>query len=108
MEGYLDFIRDIVGAGAIVPLLFIMAIGGPFFVYKCVHNDKPCWQTTLKWPVAAVTFFSCLLVCISTAGYLGSIFGSADLGMGLGLVVFYYLYSFFTSLLPSTCEIPNK
>ena len=108
MEDYLDFISGIVGDGIIIPLLFTMAIIGPFAVCKLVRDDKPGWINLVKWLVAILTFFSCLLLWVSTGGYIGGKFGSVDIGMGAGLVVFYYSYNGFTSLLPSTCSIENK
>ena len=108
MEDYLNYLSGMVGSIAIVTFMFIVAIGGPLLLFKQLHHDKPGWLNRLKWPLAVVTFFTCLFLFISTGGYIGSLFESAALGMGAGLVTFYYAYNGFTALLPSTCQIESK
>jgi len=108
MEDYLNYLSGIVGHGLIIPFMFIVAIGGPVLLFCHLHHDKPRCLNSLKWPLAAATFFTCLFLFISTGGYIGSKFEFAALGMGLGLLAFYYAYNGFTSLLPTTCAIESK
>jgi len=107
MENYFNYIGGIVGAKALVPVVFLLAIIGPFFVYKLVHHVHTGWMNAIKWLFAAITFFSCLVLFVCTGGFVGTQLDSPALGMGVGLVAFYYSYNAFTSLLPSTCVIEN-
>ncbi|MCK4742263.1 MAG: hypothetical protein KAT25_00435 [Sulfuriflexus sp.] len=108
MEDYFNYLGGMVGTITIVPFLFVAAVAGPWIIFYQLHNDKLQWLSRLRWPLAVLTFFSCLFLFISTGGYIGSKFDYASLGMGAGLVSFYYAYDYFTSLLPSTCSIDNK
>ena len=105
MDGYFSYISGLVGSMTIVAIMFVIAVAGPLMIFKTVHHDKPKWLSTMKWPLAVLTFFTCLFLFISTGGYVGSLFDSAALGMGVGLMAFYYTYNAFTALLPSTCSI---
>lgn len=108
MDGYFSYISGLIGSMTIVPIMFVIAISGPLVLFNILHHDKPQWLSAIKWPLAVLTFFTCLFLFISTGGYVGSQFDFAALGMGVGLVAFYYAYNFFTGLLPSTCPIENK
>jgi len=108
MEDYLSYLSGIVSSEWLVLFMFIIAIVGPILLFSHLHHDKPRLLNQLKWSLAVVTFFSCLFLFLSTGGYIGSKFESAALGMGLGLLAFYYAYNGFTSLLPTTCEIESK
>jgi len=105
MEDYFNYISGIVGADIIVPIVFLLAVFGPIVVYQLVHHVHSGWLNKIKWLFAAITFFSCLVLYISSGGFIGGQFDSPALGMGVGLVAFYYSYNWFTSLLPSTCSI---
>jgi len=102
---YLNYISKLVGGDAMLPVVFILALLGPIVVYRLVHNVRTGWLNKFKWFIAIITFFSCLILYIGTAGYIGQKYGFPALGMGLGLVAFYFSYNFFTSKLPSTCSI---
>ena len=108
MESYLEYLTGIVGAGDVIPLMFIMAIVGPFVMYKLLHTDLTGRFGALKWLIAAMTFLSCLVLFVGTGGYIGSLFDVTTIGMGVGLVAFYYSFDAFTSLLPSTCQMEKK
>jgi len=108
MDGYFSYISGLVGSEAIVPVMFVIAIVGPLVLFYMLHHNKPQCLRTIKWPLAALTFFTCLFLFISTGGYVGSQFDFAALGMGVGLVAFYNAYNFFTGLLPSTCTIGSQ
>ncbi len=105
MEDYLNYITGIVGARAVVILMLSVALLGPCVVYRLVNSTLSGWQSKLKWFIAAITYFSCLMLFITTGGFIGSQLDYPALGMGLGLLAFYYAYNAFTSLLPSTCPI---
>jgi len=105
MEDYLNYIAGILGAKAVLPIVFSFVLFGPFIVYKLVNSALSAWMTKLKWLLAALTYFSNLIIFISTAGFIGKQLDYPALGMGVGLVLFYYSYKAFTSLLPNTCTI---
>jgi len=104
MNEYIDYIGGIVGTIAIVPLMFVIAVVGPILLFNLIQHQQNRLNS-LKWPLAVITFFTCLILFISTGGYIGSLFESSALGMGAGLAAFYYAYNAFTALLPSTCSI---
>jgi len=104
MSEYINYIGGIVGTTAIVPLMFVIAVVGPVLLFNIIQHQQNRLNS-LKWPLAILTFFTCLILFISTGGYIGSLFDSSALGMGAGLVTFYYAYNAFTGLLPSTCPI---
>ncbi len=108
MEDYLNYVAGIVGAMFMLPIVFSLALAGPIVIYKLVHNVHTGWLNKVKLFIAVLTFFSCLILFISTAGFIGSQFDFPALGMGLGLVAFYYAYNTFTSFLPSTCPIESS
>lgn len=108
MEDYLDYFAGIVGAKFMVSVIVVLALLGPCIVYKLVNSTLSGWKSKFKWCIAALTYFSCLLLFVVTGGYIGSQFNYPALGMGLGLVIFYYAYNAFTSLLPSTCPVDFK
>jgi len=108
MENYFEYIGGIIGANALVPIAFLLALLGPIIVYKLVHHVHSGWLNKVKWFFAALTFFTCLILYISTGGFIGGKFDYPALGMGIGLVAFYYSYNAFTSLLPSTCAIESR
>lgn len=105
MEDYFNYIAGIVGAKIIVTAVFTLALLGPCMVYKLVNSSLSGWKSKFKWCLAVLTYFSCLVLFITTGGFVGSQYNYPSLGMGLGLVIFYYAYNAFTSLLPSTCPI---
>ena len=105
MEDYLDYLAGILGAKIMVSVVLSVALLGPCIVYKLVNSTLNSWMSRLKWSIAALTYFSCLILFITSGGFIGTQFDYPALGMGLGLVVFYYSYNAFTSLLPSTCPI---
>lgn len=108
MEDYLNYVAGIFGAKVMVPIVFSVALLGPCIVYRLVNSTLAGWQNKLKWLIAALTYFSCLMIFIITGGFIGTQLDYPALGMGLGLVIFYYSYNAFTSLLPSTCPIEYK
>jgi len=108
MEDYLGYLSGIVGTETVIPFMFAMAICGPFLMYKLLNSRPTGLMGALRWPIAILTFFSCLILFVSTGGYFGSEFDYTTIGMGAGLVAFYYAFDAFTSLLPSTCEIQGK
>lgn len=105
MESYFNYIAGMVGTIVIVPFMFMLAIVGPIILYNQLHYNKFPWLDKIKWPLAVLTFMTCLFLFICTGGYIGAKFESAALGMGVGLVAFYYAYNRFTLLLPTTCQI---
>lgn len=107
---YFNYISGIVGAKALVVAMFFVAVIGPCCLYKMVNSQLVGWKSKLKWCLAAVTYFSCLILFITIGGFVGKQFDYPALGMGAGLVAFYFAYNAFTSLLPSTCpiEVNNK
>jgi len=108
MLEYLNYLSGLIGSITIVLFMFGVAIAGPFFLFIQLHNEEPTSSQKLRWIVAAVTFFVCLFLFIVTGGYIGRQFGYSALGMGGGLLSFYYAYNWFTSLLPSTCPISSE
>jgi len=108
LDAYIEYLGEIVGMTAIIPFMFVVAILGPYIVYKILHSDVSAKVHFLKWLVAVLTFFSCLILCVGTGGFIGSKFGFSALGMGTGLLAFYFIFDAFTGLLPSTCEIEHK
>jgi len=108
MDGYFSYISGLVSSAAIVPVMFVIAIVGPVVIFNILHHDKPHFLRAIKWPLAVLTFFTCLFLFISTGGYVGSKFDFTALGMGVGLVAFYNAYNYFTGLLPTTCTIENQ
>jgi len=108
LEEYMDYIVGILGTKAVLPIVFSLVLLGPFVVYKLVHNVHTRWLNKVKWIFAVLAFFSCLIIFISTGGFIGFQYDFPALGMGIGLVSFYYAYNGYTSLLPSTCSIEAK
>lgn len=108
MGDYLNYISKLVGGDPMIPVVFSLALLGPIVVYGLVHNVHTGWLNKVKWLIAIITFFSCLILYIGTAGYIGQKYGFPALGMGVGLVAFYFSYNYFTSMLPSTCSIESS
>lgn len=108
MDAYIEYLGEIVGVTAIIPFMFVVSISGPYIVYRILHSDASAKVHFLKWVIAVLTFFSCLILLVGTGGYIGSRFGFSALGMGTGLLAFYFIFDAFTGLLPTTCEIEQK
>lgn len=108
MDAYIEYLGTIVGTKAIIPFMFAVSLFGPYIVFKLLHSNVSGKLQVLKWLTAVLTFFSCLVLFVATGGFIGSLLGFSALGMGSGLLAFYFLFDAFTGLLPSTCEIQRK
>ena len=105
IEAYFNYIGAMVGTITVVPFMFMIAIAGPIILFKQLHYHQLSWLNKIKWPLAALTFLTSLFLFVCTGGFIGTQFGSESLGMGAGLVAFYYVYNRFTLSLPTTCQI---
>ena len=108
MQGYFEYISAMLGGTILMVIVFMIAVIGPLLLFNLLKNERPQCLQAFKWPLAALTFFTNLILFIGSGGYIGSLFDVAALGMGGGLVSFYYAYNAFTALLPSTCPVNQK
>jgi len=105
MEAYFNYLGSMIGTITVVPFMFVIAIAGPIILFNQLHYQRLPWLNKAKWPLAVLTFLTCLFLFVCTGGFIGSQLESESLGMGVGLAAFYYVYNRFTLSLPTTCQI---